>query len=250
MAFPSRANDSTELWKELTEVGIIRDATGTFGSSTLSGAETRGAATVDVAAITNFDDADLIRIGAGSSLEENEVSGTPAGSTITLAAVTDHDHAAGAEVVERRRIMIGHVAEGGISVAQQQETFEVRAATAASPLVRRTTSVPQDISFPSLNLSAKNLALAVGMDEEDAAVAIGTGTAADPYRIRWNPDFMEALTNVSLYASGLLEGGDFIEMLGFNLQFDLNKNMNMSRNAATELIQGGRVSMIEWRIWT
>lgn len=250
MAFPGRANDNTELFRRLTQVGIIRDATGTFGSSTLSGAEARGSAAVDVAAITNFSDTDLIRIGSGSALEENEVAGAPAGSTITLAAITDRDHMAGEAVVERNRVNIGHVEEGGITIAQSHETFEVRAATSQTPLIRRTTNVPQDITFPGLNFSVENLALACGLDEAAAQTAVGSGTAVAPYRVRWNADFMEALQNISLYASGVLEGGDFIEVLGFGLEFDLNKNIQLAQNAATSMIMGGRVHMIEWRVWT
>lgn len=71
------------------------------GSTTLDGATKEGATRLNVAAITNFTNGDIIEIdGGGSNPECRKINGAPAGTTIVVTPPLDHDHATAGTVKE------------------------------------------------------------------------------------------------------------------------------------------------------
>lgn len=245
MASDTRLNTSAELWKQLDEAGIIVDTPA--GASQLVDTDAvKGDVTLVIDAAGTFVVGDLIRIGSGDELEVNEID-TLVTVTITLMTGLAYDQAIGQPVVEQEKRNIGHVAEGGVTMDATEETFEVAAATSAKVLVERTTGVTQRITWPGLNWSMRNAAIAVGMDED--ADILGTGIATDPFVLRWIADEMNSFLNASMYFQGVREDDKIFEMRGWNVKFDLNRSATFARNAAAELPMGGNVKAIELRQW-
>jgi len=245
MASDIRLNTAAELWKQLDEAGIIVD-TPAGASQLVDAAALKGDVTLVIDAAGTFAVGDLIRIGSGEELEVNEIEAIVT-VTITLMTGLAYDQEVGAAVVEQEKRNIGHVAEGGVTMDATEETFEVAAATSAVVLVSRTTGVEQRISWPGLNWSMRNAAIAVGMDEDNDI--LGTGVTADPFVLRWIADEMNSFINNSIYFQGLREDDKIFEVRGWNVKFDLNRSATFARNAAAELPMGGIVKAIELRQW-
>lgn len=245
MASDTRLNTAAELWKQLDEAGIILD-TPSGASQLVDTLALKGDLTLIIDAAGTFAVNDLIRIGSGEEVEVNEID-TIVTTTITLMTGLAFDQEVGQPVVEQEKRDIGHVAEGGVTMDATEETFEVAAATSATVLVSRTTGVEQRISWPGLNWSMRNVAIAVGMDEDNDI--LGTGVASDPYVLRWIAEEMNSLLNCSIYFQGVREDDKIMEVRGWNIKFDLNRSATFARNAAAELPMGGIVKTIEIRQW-
>ena len=246
MASDTRLNTSAELWKHLDEAGVIVD-TPSGASQLVNAAAAKGDTSLTIDAAGAFADNDLIRIGTGDELEVNEIESGGGTTTLTLMTGLAYAQAVGQPVVEQEKRNVGHVAEGGVTMDATEETFEVAAATSAKVLVERTTGVTQRITWPGLNWSMRNAAIAVGLDEDNDI--LGAGTAADPYVLRWIADEMNSFINASMYFQGVREDDKIFEVRGWNVKFDLNRSATFARNAAAELPMGGNVKAIELRQW-
>ena len=142
---------------------------------------------------------------------------------------------------------MGHVAEGGVTTDMTETTVEIPAATSAVPLVKKTVSVAQSISWPGLNLSLENIAAGAGIPESKI---VGTGVAGDPYTLALIPDDFQTLKNISLYFEGVREDGWNVEIRGWNGKWILDKSTTFARNAAAELPIGADVKAIQYLLWT
>jgi len=255
MPTPARLNTKAEVWKELSRVGVFFD-TPTGATTTTDAAHAAGVATLSVVAETGFDvdatgiaDPGWARIGSGEALEVRKVLASAAGSLTLDGPGLVRAYITGVAVVEQEKRNIGHVVEGGMTLDQTPEFFELNSATFAGNLIRRITTIPQDFSIPLLDLSMANLALAAGRDEETAIE--GAGSATDPYRVSWLPDNMAAISGLGVFAEGIREDGTFIEMRFHGVDIDISKSMTFARNAASELGFAGRASGgIEWLEWS
>jgi len=247
MASDTRLNTSAELWKQLDAAGIITD-TASGASQLVDANAAKGDVTLTIDAAGTFTNGDLIRIGSGDELEVNEIVSGAASVTLTLMTGLAYAQLIGGAVVEQEKRDIGHVAEGGVTMDATEETFEVAAATSAKVLVERTTGVTQRITWPGLNWSMRNVATAVGLDED--ADILGTGIVTDPFVVRWIADEMNSLLNISMFFTGVREDDKIFEVRGWNVKFDLNRSATFARNAAAELPMGGNVKAIELRQWT
>lgn len=241
----ARLGTAAELFNYLSEVGIIKDVSA--GASTTSDtAAAAGDVIISVVSETGFVQGDFVRIGSGENLEVHEVEAVSAGQ-IDLVSPLEYAQASGVAVVEQEKIDMGHASEGGVQWSVAEDIFEVRASTSALVLSRRTTGITENISFNGILWNLSNVANAFGVDESDV---VGAGTAADPYAFRVNPDELNTLLNASLYARGVQENGDILELRGWNCIFDLNKSSTFARNAVAELPIGAQVKTLEFRRWT
>ncbi len=242
-----RLNTAAELWKELDTVGYIYDQPTAPGSTTVDVNASKGDTALPVADETGFTVGDLIRIGSGEELEVNEVEATAVGN-ITLMSELAYDQEVGAAVVEQVKVVMGHVAEGGVTAEMSEDTFEINASTSKQTLVTRTTGITQNISWPAILYSMENLAVAHGIDE--VAGLSGAGTAVDPTVFRTIADDLNSLLNASVYFQGTLEDGTNLEVRGWTVRWSLDKSATFARNAVAELPIGGEVKTIEYRQWT
>lgn len=242
-----RLNTSDELYDALTEVGYIRDVD-PENASTLATAPSSGDTTFDVAGGegAQFEAGDLIRVGSGEKLEVVEVASV-ATDTLTVFPALVHDHAIGEAVVEQEKIDMGHVEEGGLTIENTEDTFEVRSATSAVVLLTKTTGINMRITWPNILFSAENLALAMGVPEGQIT---GAGTASDPTAISWHSDVLGTELNASVYAQGTREDGEIIEVRGFNVRWDLNVTSTLARNAVAGLPTGGEVKAVQFQLWS
>lgn len=243
----ARLNTSDELFDALTDVGVIRDVA-TPNTSTVGAAATAGDTDFDVASGegSQFEAGDLIRVGSGEELEVVEVASIST-DTLTIFPALVYDHAVGETVAEQEKVYVGHVAEGGLTVENTEDTFEVRAATSAVVLLTKTTGINMRITWPNILFSTENIAMAMGVKESEIT---GTGTASDPETISWHSDVLGGEINASLFAEGTREDGQIIELRGFNVRWDLNVSSTLARNAVAELPTGGEVKTVQIQQWS
>jgi len=153
----------TQQLKEVTSAIFTVDKTGTFGNTTLTAAAAAGATTITVAAITNFSDTDVIRVGDGETMEVCVVSGAPSGFVITLASALKKAHASGEAVVEQVANEIGPIMGDSCKIMWSRETQDVF--VASQRLTWSTTkgygAMRSEFMFPAPSLY--NIAFALGI---------------------------------------------------------------------------------------
>lgn len=231
---------SADLVTQVDAAGVIVDAATPDPSTTTDAAHAAGVAVISVVAEGTPVAGDLIRIGAGDTMEIGVVVSVAVGA-ITIEQGLIYAQPTGVAVVEVEKIDLGHVAEGGVDLSVSEDIFEAGAATSAKTLIRKTTRITQNFAWPLLEWTTNVLARAFGIPQ---AAIDGTGIATDPYRVALDSLVIKTVTNASVYAECTNEDGDIVEFQGWQLTPDLNKAWNISRNSTTELPFGGDVKTI------
>ena len=237
-----REKTKGELWRELQFMYVLRDKTGTFGSTTLSANEAKGQTVISVSAVTNFATADRVRVGTGDQMEEHVLEAVGA-SDLTLASPLHRDHLSGEAVVEREQIDLGHLNDDGVVLTAPGDhnpvTIGTRALTWAY-LIGHTELV---MSFSVVNWNLENLALAFGIPET-ATFIVGAGTAADPYRVVLDPVDYATVQNLSFAFQGIRHDGDIIRGEAWGAETNVTAlNATLARaTAATPLAMEARAT--------
>lgn len=203
-----RLNKKGELWSHIAQVQVLRDATGTFGNTTLSADTAVAAGTLPVAAITNFAVGEIIRVGRDEETEVVRIhpSTAPASGNITLATTTPTRvaHRTGDPVVELTATDPGHVDDGGLNVELTGTEEDVFSATQRLLLGRLPGSVGITISFGLLGFNVENLALALGMRESRI---VGAGTVASPRTLNVLGDRVKEESDIGFLFTGARKDG-------------------------------------------
>lgn len=199
----------TKVVKQISSVALVRDSTGTFGSTTLNAAATAGAGTISVAAITNFSVGEIIRVGSGEEMELIQVhaSTAPAGNTITLATNLVYSHASGETVVEQTAYDLGDITDGGVSIEFAGESQDIFVATKrlVFAVLNGYVNAQAKFALPGVNLF--NFAAATGSLN---ALITGSGTTASPKQFVSDGSDFAGDTNMSLIITGVLMDGTII----------------------------------------
>lgn len=208
----------TKIVKKVHAVYLHRDKTGTAGSTALSAAANAGATSLTVSAITNFNDGDTIRIGAGEEMETNKINGAPSGSTITLLHPLTYAHIVGEVVVEQTTYDVGDIEGGGVSVRHQGQSTDVPVATKrlAYTILNGFSDLSAEFRLPGMSLYS--FAHATGML---LSAITGSGTTADPYNLATDGNQFNGSTNLSLTAICELMDGTYvaIELWGVDIDY-------------------------------
>ena len=203
-----RANNRTELFKAISEVGVFRDTAG-GGSSTATGTlpVVGGKAVLNVVSGTGFTTADWLRVGALLGKPQINRADSVSVNAITPRLTWRHTVAVGDPVVEQTQVPLKHLAGparltiSGSQNAVQSEDRELVAGYLLGML-------KAELSFEVLPYNLNNLLLTLGMRDADAAENIaGSGTAAVPYRTFLNGSLFRELSNLCWYVTGVLQGG-------------------------------------------
>lgn len=231
---------SADMITQVDEAGFIVPADTPDPDTTIDVAVSAGDTALSVAAEGAAADGDILIIGSGDTQEIGVVASATAGS-ITLDLAVKYDHPVGDQVIEAKKVDAGHVEESGVDFNVSEDIFEAGAATSAKTLVRKTVSITQAITWPSIEWNDTLFAYAFGIPQSELD---GTGAPDTPHRAALVSDDIKAALNVSVYVVCTTEAGDIVEWQGWNLTPDLNKSWNVSRNSVASLTQGGDVKTI------
>lgn len=195
--------------KQLTSLFICRDATGTFGSTTLTAANAKGTSALTVAAITNFAAGDTIRIGSGEEMEIGVITGTPSGNTINLTEPLQFAHASGEPVVEMVAYDVGDVAESGVAFSVSGESVDIPVSTSRFPLASITGFVEASIAATLPTVQLEGVAHAVGALLSQIS---GASSALSPRQLTLNGNEFGGQANIGIVALGVTMDGSIIRL--------------------------------------
>lgn len=247
----ARLNNKKELWSHLSSVAALRDATGTFGSTTLSAAAAAGATTLTVAAITNFAVGEPIRVGSGENTEYVRVhnSTAPTGTTITLEASTPlrYAHAIGDAVVELVSTDPGHIEDGGVTLDLSGSVEDVNAATQRMLFGQLTGFLDIAFSFGLLGYNVENIALALGMLETRV---LGAGTVADPRTLTVDASQILEQTDIALQFLGARKDGASVRITAMACELDPSIQFTMARGSKLAIpVKGNSTGGLLYETW-
>jgi hypothetical protein len=213
--------------KQLTALYVCRDATGTFGSTTLTAVAAKAASALTVAAITNFAAGDVIRIGSGEEMEIGVITGTPSGSTINLTEPLQFSHASGEVVVEMVAYDVGDVAESGVDFNVSGDSVDIPLSTSRFPLASITGFVEASIGATLPTVQLEGIAHAIGALLTQVA---GAGTALSPSQLTVNGTEFGGQSNIGIVALGVTMDGSVlrIELWGCDADYT-GINFTLSR---------------------
>jgi hypothetical protein len=218
----ARLNNKKELWSHLTQVQAVRDATGTFGSTSLTAAAAAGAVSLTVAAITNFAVGQTIRVGAGETAEFVRIHGStaPVGTTITLDNATplQFAHAIGDATVQQALTDPGHIDDGGLTISFRGNVDDVNSAVQRMLFAQQTGYLDIAIAFGLLGYNVENLALAHGMLESNI---LGAGTTAQPRVLRMDASKFGEQLDAGWVFTGARKDGKTVRITAMGCEMDL-----------------------------
>lgn len=163
--------------KSLTSIDLYQIQPTTPGDTTTTAALARGAATIPVAAITNFATTEPIFIVGDGGTELNTINGAPSGLNIVPAQPLALAQASGARVVEAIKYVLGHIAEGSARLTGSSTVVPIPAATASVPIGFLSTGGALGFAIAGLSFDSRILNLAYGQDQLET----GAGTSGDPW---------------------------------------------------------------------
>jgi hypothetical protein len=181
------------------------------GTDTLDGAIAAGDATFDVQSGegTNFTIADEVRIGAQGNTCEVAIVLSISTDTITteMPIALAHDDDAPVHILSL--VDVGHTSDEGLSIETTQEETELAAGTQRATFLFIAGRVGEAFVMSLLGYNPENLAMTLGVDEEDAGLVVaakGVHLLQDDYGTwttkPWKFEgFREDLTPVTMYLS-------------------------------------------------
>ena len=219
----ARLNNKKELWSHLSQVQAVRDATGTFGSTTLTAAAAAGATTLTVAAITNFAVGQNIRVGSGEPAELVRVhaSTAPVGTTITLDAATplQFAHAIADAVVQQALTDPGHIDDPGLTISYKGNVDDVNSAIQRMLFAQQTGYLDISLAFGLLGYNVENLALAHGILESRI---LGARTTAQPRVLRLDTSTFGEQLDAGWMFTGARKDGKTVRITAMGCEMDLS----------------------------
>lgn len=214
----ARLYKKAELFSDVKEVGYMREATGTHGDTTLTAAAAKGATTLTVTAIINFADADFILIGTNEGQEVAQISGAPAGVTITLRSPLALAHANAETVKEATKTKLGDLTDDGVDTTLAEGDFNaIMAANRRPPAGYLPGHIAQLLEFAIEHLNLENIAAALGIPEANVT---GSGTAAAPTTLNILPDDFATASEAAWYFSGVRKDGTNVEVQAWGVEVD------------------------------
>ena len=204
----TRRKDEQEVLHDLRTVGWLDDVVGT---ETLDGAIAAGDLTFDVQTGegSTFTAADEIRIGAQGNTGEVAVVDSVASDTITTVMPIALAHDDNAPVHILSLVDVGHTSDEGLSIETTQEETELAAGTQRATFLFIPGRVGEAFVMSLLGYNPENLAMTLGVDEEDAGLVVagvGVHLLQDDYGTwttkPWKFEgFREDTTTVTMYLS-------------------------------------------------
>lgn len=222
----ARTNTNAELWKALSQFGVMIDSTGGL-TTTLSAAEAEGQTTISLSSKANAAANDYVRIGASGTMDVGQIeSVSTAANEITLKSKIAYSHASGATVKELVRTDVGDLSDDGVQLEVVVDRTRIDAGTKRHAYDYNINHSEYRCTVNLENLSNENVALALGISDDNIH---GAGTTADPYVVDFTPEDLDTIEPVHFWARGTLGNGNTVEVQMWDCRIDPSKSMAFAR---------------------
>ena len=239
----ARTNTNAELFKALTQFGMMDDSTGSPVSTTLSAAEAVGQTAIGVAAITNGAAGDYVRIGDDANYEVAQIEATASGPTFTMKSGIAYAHDAGEAVVELTRTDLGDLSDDGVSVEPVGDRERIDFATQRHYGDYNIRHTDFSVTVNLENLSPENMGTVMGIPDTNVT---GAGTTADPHVTDWTPDNIDSIDPVHFWARGTLGNGQTVEVQFWDCRIDPSKTVTLARGQDAPMTLTMNTRHVRW----
>lgn len=222
----ARSNTNAELWKALSQFGMMDDSTGSFLNTTISASAAEGASAVTPASTTNGSTGDYVRVGGHGNYEVAIVDALTTASAYTLRSQLAYTHSSGEALVELTRTDLGDVNDDGVQWEVTADRTRVDAATQRHAYDHNINHTEYRITVSMENLSEENLLTSLGVPESNVH---GAGTSADPTVADFTPADIDTIDPLHFWARGTLGNGNTIEVQFWDCRVDPTKTMTFAR---------------------
>jgi len=221
----ARTNTNAELFKALSQFGMMDDSTAASKvSTTLSAAYAAGVSTVKIASAVGGTALDYIRIGPSGVMEVAQIE--TASTSAVLVSKTAYAHAAGETVLELTRTILGDLSDDGVVVDVAADRTRIDAATRRHAYDYNINHTEYKATVNLENLSDENVLTSLGIPETNRH---GAGTAADPYVADATPANLDTIKPVHFWARGTLGNGNTVEVQMWDCRIDPSKSVKFAR---------------------
>ena len=243
----ARTLRKAELWSHVTQVGVIREKTGTHGATTVKAGAggVVGAVSIPITTTTNFVDLDVLIIGNAELMEINGEEGAAA-DPLLLKYPLFRAHLNPEPVVAGARTVLGDISDDGATAGVSGGDFNpVRSATKRLVQAYLIGHIEEVVEFKLENFNLENLAAAMGVSDVPQATTgpiTGAGSSVDPFRVVLDGSNISAGPPIvqAFYFTGAVKGGGMVEIQAWGAEVD--------PTAMTTQYQRGQVAYVPFRI--
>lgn len=225
----ARKNTNAELFSHVTQFGYLADkSTGaaTFITTLATTAPAAGTSlTVAAASTIQATTGNLGYVGDAGNVEMFKLEAISTADVLTLVSGLAYDHSTGEAVKELTRTNMGDISDDGVQVEVSADRNAINVATERHTYHHHIAHTDYQVTVQLENLSDENLYVMMGIPEATA----GLGTAADPHVIDWMPDEIDTIDPLFFYMTGVLKGGDLVEIQFMDCRLDPTKTITFAR---------------------
>jgi len=239
----ARTNTNSELFKALSQFGMMDDSTaaGAHVDTTLSAAYAAGVSTLKIASKTGATAGDYVRIGSAGIMEIAKIE--TASTSMVVRSLTAYAHASGEVVHEVTRTNLGDLSDDGVAVDVAADRTRIDAATRRHGYDYNINHTEYKVTVALENLSDQNVLTALGVPEANVT---GAGTAADPYVADGTPNNLDTIEPVHFWARGTLGNGNTVEVQFWDCRIDPSKTMTFARGKDAPAQMVFNASHVRW----
>lgn len=238
----ARKNTNAELWKALSQFGMMDDSTGTFMNTTLSSSEAEGQSALSVVITTNGSSGDYFRLGDQGNYEVCQIE-TATTVVITCKSNIAYGHASGEAVVELTRTDLGDLTDDGVVWEVAADRTRIDAATQRHAYTYNINHTEYRVTVNLENLSDENVLTSLGIPESNLH---GAGTTADPKVADLTPDDMNTIDPLHFWARGTLGNGNTVEVQFWDCEIDPSKSVTFARGQDAPMQMVFNTQHIRW----
>lgn len=235
----------TSLFRRLTAIDLYRIASGTIGDTTTTGATSKGAAVVNITALTNFTAADPAFLIGDGGFELISSIGTPALAMPITNQKIEFAQGTGARFVEAVKVQLGRLAKDGLQITPSRSLTAIEAADKDLPVAYIESALEISASFGLLEFAGLNWQFIAGIVDQET----GAGTAADPHQASLGDAVNVAMSNVALRATGLRHDGKNVQIDLLNCRFETSGAVQMNRSSEAILPCTAKFTQMIVRTW-
>lgn len=236
-----------ELWKKTTLLRLIREASGTHGSTTTTAAVTGSGAetTVAVTATTNFTAADECLIIGSGGVEATKI-GTP-NVSMPVSPPPKIPQATGALFVEAEVLDLGKYSEDSIQLTMNKAITAVFEEIGDTPVVYVPGTIEFGLTFGLYNVNGLNFQTLAGYADAETGDGAAEATA---YQAALGLSNQTTLGSLVFRVQGLRHDGKTIEVDFCNAFLEASVSATLAKKSPTVLNGAVKSSAIIVRQWT
>lgn len=221
----ARVNNNSELFKALSQFGMMDDSTAASKvNTTLAAAYAAGVSTIKIVSATGAAANDYIRIGPSGIMEVAQLE-TFSTNPILVSKIA-YTHVSGETVKELTRTNLGDLSDDGVQYDVAADRTRIDAATKRHAYDYNVNHTEYKVTVALENLSDQNVLTSLGIPETNVH---GAGTAADPYVADATPANLDTINPVHFWARGTLGNGNTVEVQFWDARIDPSKTVTFAR---------------------